>query len=126
MFKGDDAQNQAHGGSMQTKLVVIAALVLSLTSAVRAGSDDVKKPASENAAAESEVSTEAGDDLLTIRQVNINTASRRDLETILLINSAKAQAIIDRRPFKTVEEVMEAKGITKKTFESIRDRITVR
>lgn len=111
---------------MQTKLAVIAALALSLVTAAQAGSDDVKKPASDSAAAESEVSTDVGDDLLAIRQVNINTATRRDLETILLINSAKAQAIIDRRPYKTIEEVMEAKGINKKVFEHIRDRITVR
>ena len=110
---------------MQTKLAVIVALALSLIPAAFAGPDDVKKPTSENAAAQVEAPSE-GDDLLTIRQVNINTASRRDLETILLINSAKAQAIIDRRPYKTIEEVMEAKGITKKTFESIRDRLTVR
>jgi len=38
----------------------------------------------------------------------------------------KAQAIIDGRPYKTIEDVMKVSGIKEKTFEKIKDLITVR
>lgn len=66
------------------------------------------------------------DELLEIREVNINTASREEIESLLGIGPVKAQAIIDNRPYRSIEEVREVKGIKKKTFEQIRDRITVR
>lgn len=66
------------------------------------------------------------EELMEIRQVNINTASREEIESLLGIGPVKAQAIIDNRPYRTIEEVMEVKGIKRKTFEQIRDRIVVR
>ena len=59
-------------------------------------------------------------------RVNINTASQQDLESLLGIGPVKARAIIEGRPYKSVEEVMEVKGIKEGTFEQIKDRITVR
>jgi DNA uptake protein ComE-like DNA-binding protein len=38
----------------------------------------------------------------------------------------KAQAIIDNRPYKSVEDVMKVNGIKEGTFAKIKDRITVR
>jgi competence protein ComEA len=59
-------------------------------------------------------------------KVNINTASQAELESLLGIGPVKAQAIIDGRPYRSVDEVMRVKGIKEGTFEDIRDRITVR
>jgi competence protein ComEA len=62
----------------------------------------------------------------TAGRVNLNTASRAELEALPEIGPVKAQAIIDARPFSTVEDVMRVQGIKEGTFEVIRDRITVR
>jgi competence protein ComEA len=62
----------------------------------------------------------------TGEKVNINTASQEELESLLGIGPVKAQAIIDNRPYKTTEDVMNVKGIKEGTYEQIRDQITVR
>jgi competence protein ComEA len=60
------------------------------------------------------------------RLVNLNTATRAELEALPDIGPVKAQAIIDARPFSSIEDVMRVKGIKEGTFESIRGQITVR
>ena len=59
-------------------------------------------------------------------RININTADKAKLEKIPEIGPVKAQAIIDGRPFKAVEDVMRVKGIKGKVFEVIKDYITVK
>ena len=59
-------------------------------------------------------------------RININTATREELEALPEIGPVKAQAIIDARPFKSTEEVMRVTGIKEATYEAIRDQITVR
>jgi len=59
-------------------------------------------------------------------KININTASQAELESLLGIGPVKAQAIIEGRPYRSVDEVMNVKGIKEGTYEDIRDRITVR
>lgn len=59
-------------------------------------------------------------------KVNINTASREMIEALPGIGPAKAQAIMDGRPYKAPEDIMRVKGIKQKTFDKIKDQITVR
>jgi competence protein ComEA len=59
-------------------------------------------------------------------RVNLNTATLQQLEALPEIGPVKAQAIIDARPFSSVEDVMRVKGIKEGTFDAIKDQITVR
>lgn len=61
--------------------------------------------------------------------VNINTATKEELDALPEIGPVKAQAIIDYRnangPFKTPEEVMKVNGIKEGTFGKIKGMISV-
>jgi len=58
--------------------------------------------------------------------VNLNTASKEQLEALPGIGPKKAQAIIDGRPYQKAEDIMKVKGIKQGIYNKIKDRITVR
>jgi competence protein ComEA len=61
--------------------------------------------------------------------VNINTATVKELKTISGIGKVLAERIVEyrenERPFKTVEDLRNIKGIGKATLEKLRDHVTV-
>ncbi|EIJ78947.1 hypothetical protein PB1_15354 [Bacillus methanolicus PB1] len=61
--------------------------------------------------------------------VNINSADSSELETLPGIGPSKSAAIIEYRekngPFKTIEEIKNIRGFGEKTFEKLKDLITV-
>jgi len=59
-------------------------------------------------------------------KININSASEEELESLLGIGPVKAQAIIDHRPYTSIEDLMNVKGIKEGTFDQIKDNVTVR
>ncbi|MFB5932399.1 helix-hairpin-helix domain-containing protein [Peribacillus frigoritolerans] len=62
--------------------------------------------------------------------VNLNTATQEDLQTLTGIGPSKANAILEYREtegkFKEVDELKQVPGIGDKTFERLRDSISVK
>ncbi|WP_404329342.1 helix-hairpin-helix domain-containing protein [Mesobacillus maritimus] len=63
-------------------------------------------------------------------KVNLNTATTSELETLPGIGPAKSSAILEYREsngaFKTIEDLKSISGIGEKTFEKLKDLITVK
>ena len=60
------------------------------------------------------------------QKVNINAATKEQLEALPEIGPVKAQAIIDGRPYQKTEDIMKVKGIKEGTYNKIKDYITLR
>jgi competence protein ComEA len=60
------------------------------------------------------------------QKVNINTATQDELDVLPGIGPVKAAAIIEARPFKTIEDIKTVKGIKDGEFSKIQDMITVK
>ncbi len=62
-------------------------------------------------------------------KININNASKEQLMTLKGVGEEIAGRIIEYRkaqPFKTIEDLMNVKGIGQKRFEKLKDFITVK
>jgi competence protein ComEA len=61
--------------------------------------------------------------------VNINSAGVDELVTLPGIGKAYAERIVEYRqkngPFKKVEDILNVRGIGEKTFDRIKDRLTL-
>lgn len=72
----------------------------------------------------------SGSQLLTInKRININTATKTDLEAIRGIGPKAAEKIVEYRQehgrFKRVEDIMKVNGIKEKGLEKIKIYLTV-
>ncbi|HOE63539.1 MAG TPA: ComEA family DNA-binding protein [Candidatus Sumerlaeota bacterium] len=63
------------------------------------------------------------------KKININTAGLKELMTLPGVGEKRAQSIIEYRQrnggFKSIEEIMNIKGVSIRNFESIKDKITI-
>jgi len=60
--------------------------------------------------------------VLAVNKVEINTASPEQLVRLTGIGPIKAQAIIDARPFSSVDDLLGVKGIGEKTLQKIKNQ----
>ena len=84
----------------------------------KAGAPEKAKPPVEKATAAPEKSKSAVK-LAPGQMININTATKEQLDALPEIGPVKAQAIIDGRPYQKIEDVMKVKGIKEGTFISV-------
>ena len=56
------------------------------------------------------------------RCIDLNIASSAELQEITGIGEAYAQAIIEQRPFESVEELLDIKGIGQGTLDAIQEQ----
>jgi competence protein ComEA len=57
--------------------------------------------------------------------VNINTATVAELETLPGIGASRAQAIVDNRPYQTVDDLNRVPGIGDATMNQLRPLVAV-
>ena len=82
-------------------------------------------PAATKPAAKGTSSSTANNKLAPGQVVNINTASKEQIESLPGIGPVKAQAIIDGRPYVKTEDIMKVRGIKQGIYHKIVDHITV-
>lgn len=117
-------ERQEKGGSTYFFLALVTlaflAAVLYLTfGANRAGREDYTVQTERN----------AEEEVAPVRVlVNINTATAEELETVTGIGPVLAQAILDYRAehgdFRTLDELLEVRGIGSAKLDAMRDEIT--
>lgn len=57
--------------------------------------------------------------------INLNTASQPELESLPGIGESTAKLIIDGRPYKKIEDLLEVKGIGDSKYNSIKDKVQI-
>ena len=57
--------------------------------------------------------------------ININSSTLEELDSLPGVGKVTAQKIIDNRPFKALEELINQKIITKSVFEKIKNLIEI-
>jgi competence protein ComEA len=66
------------------------------------------------------LTTEAGE-----KRVSVNSATAAELDTLPGVGPATAERIIEGRPYNTLEQLLDVKGIGEKTLEKLRPFITL-
>ena len=57
--------------------------------------------------------------------INLNTASQTQLETLPGVGESTAKKIIENRPYKKVDDLLEVKGIGQSKYDSIKALIEI-
>jgi competence protein ComEA len=108
---------------MKRSKLILAALAIGFVVPVLAMADDTTPPASTPPATSSE-HHEKSSTKPAKPHVNLNTGTKEQLMTIPGLDDATADKIIAARPFKSKNELVEKKIMTKKEYEKISGMVT--
>lgn len=65
------------------------------------------------------------ENIVTISKISINRATKDELMTLPGIGESTAQKIIDKRPYKKIEDLLNVSGIGESKFDQIKDKISL-
>lgn len=69
--------------------------------------------------------SESSETIPNLGPININSSDQKTLESLSGIGPTYASKIIEHRPYSTIEELVSKKVIPQKTFDTIKDKISV-
>ena len=124
----NDAINAAGGFTEDANLDYISKHVNKARVIVDGEKIYLPKVGEEVTSIEESSSNNDNNNFLNTGKININTASKSQLTTLKGIGETYAQRIIDYRNnkrFSSIEDIKNVKGIGDKTFEQIKDDITI-
>jgi DNA uptake protein ComE-like DNA-binding protein len=105
------------GGSLSSSPLLIALAVAAVTLATTPVLAQTKAPAAKSDKAGAAAMKEP---------LDINSASAEDLKTIPGIGDAYAKKIVDGRPYKRKDELVQKKVVPQATYDKIKDQIVAK
>jgi len=107
---------------VQWCLTIMLALVFGIGTTIWAAD----KPADKKPAAESSKAADKKNEAKKAGLVDINSATKEELQAVSGIGNAYSEKIISGRPYKTKNDLVKKKIIPKATYDKIKDQITAK
>ena len=105
------------------RLIALFVAVLFSTGMLAAPAAWAQTPKTTPPPAKSDTKPPAKDDKMAHEPLDLNTASEADLKMIPGIGDAYAKKIVQNRPYKRKDELVQKKVLPKATYDKIKDHV---